>query len=125
MTRTTGLRPLASFVLIAGACTLLAPGQPGRSDEPAKLQLLFLGYNGHHRPELFAKLLEPALAKEGIAITYSDNVASLTPQKLATLDAVAIFRDSGDLPPAEEAALVSFVENGKGLVAIHCASHCF
>ncbi len=36
-----------------------------------------------------------------------------------------VYRDFGDLPPASEDALVSFVESGKGLVAVHCASHCF
>ncbi len=36
-----------------------------------------------------------------------------------------IFRDSGDLPPENEAAILAFVEAGKGLVAVHCASHCF
>ena len=36
-----------------------------------------------------------------------------------------IFRDSGDLPAESEAALLSIIDGGKGLVAVHCASHCF
>ena len=36
-----------------------------------------------------------------------------------------IFRDHGDLPPKAETALLDFVEGGKGLFALHCASNCF
>jgi putative membrane-bound dehydrogenase-like protein len=93
--------------------------------EPARLSVLLLGDKGHHNPAEFAKLLTPVFAKDGIDVTYTDNVEDLTPETLAKVDAVAIFRDSGDLPAKSESALVDFVEGGKGLVAIHCASHCF
>jgi type 1 glutamine amidotransferase len=65
------------------------------------------------------------MAKVGIRLKYTDDVAALTAENLANYDALAIFRDSGDLPPKQEAALVEFIQGGKGLVAIHCASHCF
>jgi putative membrane-bound dehydrogenase-like protein len=104
---------------------LLLCAAPLPAAEPAPLSVLLLGDRGHHRPAEFAKVLTPALAKEGIRIDYTDDVADLTAARLAEYDALAIFRDSGDLPPAQEAALLDFVESGKGLVAIHCASHCF
>ncbi len=93
--------------------------------QPARLRVLLLGDTGHHRPADFAKILTPALAKAGIDVAYTKDVADLNPANLAKYDAVAIFRDSGDLPVKQEAALLDFVEGGKGLVAIHCASHCF
>ena len=49
----------------------------------------------------------------------------MTPERLAKCDALLIFRDHGDLPPKPEAALMDFVEGGKGLFALHCASNCF
>jgi putative membrane-bound dehydrogenase-like protein len=104
---------------------LMVAAKPGQPADPAPLSVLMLGDTGHHRPVDFAKILTRALAKSGIRIDYTANVADLTTARLAGYDALAIFRDSGDLPPTAEAALVDFVEGGKGLVAIHCASHCF
>jgi putative membrane-bound dehydrogenase-like protein len=93
--------------------------------EPAKLSVLLLGDDGHHRPAELAKILTPPLAERSIQIDFTKDVEALTPTRLARYDAVAIFRDSGDLPAKQEAALLEFIEGGKGLVAIHCASHCF
>jgi putative membrane-bound dehydrogenase-like protein len=90
-----------------------------------RLAVLFLGDQGHHRPAVMHDLAARALSKDQIDLAYTDNVADLTADKLSKYDAVLIFRDSGDLPPDNEAALLAFVEGGKGLVAVHCASHCF
>src|SRR6266851_10085080 len=108
-------------------CVLTAIALPltATAAEPATLSVLLLGDKGHHNPAEFAKLLTPVFAKAGIDVTYTDKVDDLTSEALAKYDAVAIFRDSGDLPAKPEAALFDFVEGGKGLVAIHCASHCF
>jgi putative membrane-bound dehydrogenase-like protein len=104
---------------------LLLAGSPLRGAEPARLSVLLLGDDGHHRPAEMAKVLAPALARFGIQVEFTKDVEALTPATLAKYDAVAIYRDSGDLPPKQEAALLEFIESGKGLVAIHCASHCF
>ena len=84
-----------------------------------------LGDDGHHRPADLAKLITPVLAKDGIDVAYTEDVEALTPERLAKCDALLIFRDHGDLPPKPEAALMDFVEGGKGLFALHCASNCF
>ena len=42
-----------------------------------------------------------------------------------TSTALLIFRDSGELPHEAETALLDFVNGGRGLVAVHCASHTF
>jgi putative membrane-bound dehydrogenase-like protein len=104
---------------------VLLVAAPLPAAEPAPLSVLLLGDHGHHRPADFAKILTPALAKANIRVDYTDDVADLTRERLAKYDAVAIFRDSGDLPPKNEAALLEYLESGKGLVPIHCASHCF
>ncbi len=93
--------------------------------EPARLKVLMLGDDGHHRPADLAKLITPILAKDGIDVSYTQDVEALTPERLAKCDALLIFRDHGDLPPKPEAALMDFVEGGKGLFALHCASNCF
>jgi putative membrane-bound dehydrogenase-like protein len=120
--RTNWIGRLVGMVIVTAG---FLSGFPARAAEPARISVLLLGDKGHHRPAEFAKLLTPIFAKDGIDVTYTDDVEKLTPTNLAKHDAVAIFRDSGDLPAKPEAALVEFVEGGKGLVAIHCASHCF
>ena len=122
LTRSEGMRGLALACLLLGL--LLFPLRP-HAEESARLSLLLLGDRGHHRPAEFARVLTPVLEKAGIAVTYTDRVEDLNPGNLAKYDALAIYRDSGDLPAREESALLEFIESGKGLVAIHCASHCF
>ncbi|HVU86896.1 MAG TPA: PVC-type heme-binding CxxCH protein [Pirellulales bacterium] len=107
---------LASLYVAAVAATTAADD---------RLSVLFLGDQGHHRPAAMHELAAQALGKEAIDLTYTGDVATLTAERLAKYDALLIFRDSGDLPAENEAALLSFVEAGKGLVAVHCASHCF
>jgi putative membrane-bound dehydrogenase-like protein len=119
--RLRSLLKVCSAVLLAGTLA----SSTSRGAESAKLSVLMLGDHGHHRPAELARLLTPILGKAGIAVTYTPAVAALTPARLARYDVVLIFRDSGDLPADNEAALLQFVEGGKGLVAVHCASHCF
>ncbi len=113
---------VAAAVLTAA----LAAAAPAVGEEPAKLSVLMLGDDGHHRPADLAKIITPVLAKDDIDVEYTEDVdAALTPERLAKCDALLIFRDHGDLPPKAEAALLDFVEGGKGLFALHCASNCF
>jgi putative membrane-bound dehydrogenase-like protein len=111
------LAALAAVLLPALAC----------ADEPkaAPVKALLLGDLGHHRPAEMARIITPPLAKLGVEVEYTRDVDDLNAEKLAKYDVLMIFRDSGDLPPKAEVALIDFVEGGKGLVAIHCASHCF
>ena len=95
----------------------------GAADVPVRV--LMLGDHGHHRPEQLAKVLEPALAPEAIAVTYTDDVAALNPENLAAYDCLLFYLNTTDLPPKNEKALLDFVEGGKGLVALHLASAAF
>jgi putative membrane-bound dehydrogenase-like protein len=112
-----------SRLVLAIAFSLLTLASAARAEEP--LRMLFLGDDGHHRPPTMFELARPALAAAGIEAEYSADAAALNADKLSNVDCVLIFRDSGDLSAHQEAALVKFVESGHGLVAVHCASHCF
>ena len=114
-------------VIVAAAvlAAALAAARPALGEQP-KLSVLMLGDDGHHRPADLAKMISPVLATDGVAVDYTEDVdAALTPERLAKYDALLIFRDHGDLPPKAETALLDFVEGGKGLFALHCASNCF
>ncbi|HEV2972968.1 MAG TPA: PVC-type heme-binding CxxCH protein [Pirellulales bacterium] len=118
------LLTFASLVSIAGP-TLVA-AETSAAAAPARIKVLLLGdRTGHHRPEELAKILMPALEKMGIDIRFTQEIRDVNADNLAKFDCLAIYGDSGNLPADAETALVNFVEGGKGLVAIHCASHIF
>jgi putative membrane-bound dehydrogenase-like protein len=89
------------------------------------LRVLFLGDDGHHRPADRFKQLQPVLAKKGIELEYTDKLADLNSARLAGYDALAIYANHTRITPEQEKAMVDFVEQGGGLVPLHCASFCF
>jgi len=93
--------------------------------KPDKLNVLFLGDNGHHQPPLRFRQIQPVLAARGIELTYSDRLEDLNPRTLAAYDALAIFANHTKIAPEQEQAILDYVASGKGLVPLHCASYCF
>ena len=90
---------------------------------PDDLRVLFLGDRGHHRPADRAKQLVPVLAERGIAITYTENPDDLL--RLAGYHALLVYANIDAITPAQEQALLAYVEGGGGYVPVHCASFCF
>lgn len=108
--------------LVALACGA-ACGLAVAADAPIKV--LFLGDKGHHVPaERFAQL-EPVLTPRGIELVYTERLEDLTPENLATYDALAVYANIGSMSAAQEGAVLDYVRGGKGLVPLHCASFCF
>lgn len=95
------------------------------AEAPSSVRVLMLGDHGHHRPDALAKVLTPVLAAQQIGVTYTDDVASLNAHNLNEYDCLLLYLNTTELPPANETALIDFVEQGKGLVAVHCASAAF
>ena len=108
---------LAAFVLLSPLAAV--------ADETGRLEVLFLGDTGHHKPsERFFQAL-PALHPKGINLTYTDKLSDINPANLAKYDALAIYANWPKITPAAEKAMIDYVQGGKGLVPIHCASFCF
>jgi len=101
--------------------------QQNTADKPApsKLNVLMLGDDSHHRPAVMHRVVGEALKKQEIDLTYTTDVRDLNAQNLKLYDCVLVYRDTGDLPTENETALLGWIESGRGLVAVHCASHCF
>ncbi len=110
--------------LLALTLTLLTTTLPAAGAE-RPIKILFLGDEGHHQPLLRFRQLQPVLAGRGIDLSYTDRVDSLNAGTLAGYDALLIYANIAAITPAQERALLAYVEDGKGLVAIHCASYCF
>ncbi|HEY8550973.1 MAG TPA: PVC-type heme-binding CxxCH protein, partial [Vicinamibacterales bacterium] len=118
--------PLAVVLFVAGS----GPGVPRAQEatpEPRPIRVLFLGHDSQHHPSgTLMPLLARPYARRGIQITYVTTPAeALDPKRLAHYDALMIYANHETLTPEQEQALISFVEGGKGLVAIHCASAMF
>ncbi len=86
---------------------------------------LFLGDNDIHKPAERFAILEPVMEDRGIELIYTDQLSDLNPTNLEGFDNLLIYANHTRITPEQESALLGFVENGGGLVAVHCASFCF
>ncbi len=110
------------------------PSRPPRSTaarrpsrEGRALKVLFLGHTSTHHPSMaLMPILAAPLARKGIQLTHvASPDEALRPEVLAHYDALMIYANHKTLTAAQEQALVSFVEDGKGLIALHSASAMF
>jgi putative membrane-bound dehydrogenase-like protein len=113
---------LVTLLLLYCGCFFF---RASRAEGPGELRVLFLGDDGHHKPEDRFKQLRPILEKKNIDLVYSGDLRDLNPAKLAGFDALLIYANYTRIEPGQEAALLDFVRQGGGFVPIHCASYCF
>ena len=116
---------------VPGGGRVQAPST-GRSAATAEIgrpiRVLFLGMDQErpHNPAKMFPYLAAPLARRGIQLTYvADQAQALNPDKLKYYDVLMIYGNQTNLTPAQETALLGFVEGGKGLVALHSASAMF
>jgi uncharacterized protein len=110
---------LATFAL------LLALTPLGHAAALPHIEVLFLGDKGHHKPAARAAELVPALAEKGIAVEYTDDINVLNAERLSQYDALILYANYDEISPAQESALLHYVEGGGAFVPLHCASYCF
>ena len=92
---------------------------------PQRLRVLFLGDNGHHRPTQRAQQILPALARNGIDLFYTDDLDDLNDSELDRYQALVLYNNHLIVGDAQLASLMRFVNDGGGLVVLHCASASF
>ncbi len=114
-----------SLLLLTVVFGLIGRPTAAQEDPRPNLNVLFLGDNGHHQPRLRFVMLEPVMAKRGIALTYTDKLTDLNDDNLAKFDAVLLYANIDAIDPAAETALLKYVNSGGGFVPLHCASYCF
>jgi putative membrane-bound dehydrogenase-like protein len=108
----------------SGASATLASLVPVQQS-PQRLRVLFLGDNGHHRPTQRAQQLLPALARNGIDLFYTDDLSDLNDTELDRYQALVLYNNHLNVGDAQLASLMRFVNDGGGLVVLHCASASF
>ncbi len=69
--------------------------------KPRRLEVLFLGDNGAHRPIEFVSFLMEAMGNKGINFTYTDKATCLNPKTLGKYDALLIYGDSLTFSPSQ------------------------
>src|SRR5690242_3505035 len=108
----------------AKAGTKAAAPAAARSTGPRRLEILLLGNEApgiEHSTQKATALFVPALAREGINVSWTHNVADLNAANLAKYDTLMVYGTFPSITPAEAAALTTWIDSGKGLVAIHSA----
>ncbi len=119
-------RLLLSLSLILPGIITFHAAASASADQPRRIKVLLLGDNGHHQPAARAQQLIPVMFRRGIDVIYTDNIAvALSAETLRDYDCLAVFANIDAITPAQEKALLDFVEGGKGFVPIHSASYCF
>ncbi|MBC8352649.1 MAG: ThuA domain-containing protein [Planctomycetes bacterium] len=93
--------------------------------DASELKLLFLGDNGHHVPTERFQQLEPVLKQRGIAMTYTEDMASLELDTLNQFHGLIVYANIDEIGPTQAAALLEYVASGKGFIPLHCATYCF
>ena len=93
---------------------------------PRRIEILFLGADtDEHSSQKATALFVPAMAREGINVSWTDDVSDLNTRNLAKYDTLMVYGNEQSITPAEEAAVTAYVTGGKGLIAIHSASDMF
>ncbi len=125
--------------LVALAAALLLVGEgtnPARADEkPVRVLFVLAGAGGHNVEVNTPPLLEAMDQVGGFKVTLLAppkgkpgdvaHLARLADVKRADYDVLVFYVVAGQLDPASEKAIQTFVEDGGGLVALHGASASF
>ena len=89
------------------------------------VKVLMLGDSGFHKPSSFYRTIEEPLKKSGIELKYTENLSDVNAVNLKGFSGILIFANIERITPEAEKALLEYVENGGGLIPVHCASFCF
>ncbi|QEC51242.1 putative membrane-bound dehydrogenase-like protein [Anseongella ginsenosidimutans] len=95
-------------------------------NSPRRAEVLFLGHKSeHHHSDKYAPWLAVRLFQDGINMTYTTSLDDLNEENLAKYDGLIIYANHDSISSSQESALKNFVEGGKGLIPLHCATGCF
>ena len=125
----TVLKGILGFVLLISVlvgCSTKTKNQIAADDQPRRIELLFLGHElEHHNSRAYFPILASALTKDGINITYTEDVQDLNAKNLDLYDGLIVYANHESINPSQEKALLNFVTEGNAFIPIHSASFCF
>jgi len=110
--------------LVLGVLALFAQEEPAKP-VPRRLEVLFFGDDGHHRPLDMYRIFKEVSGKRGINLTYEKRMDALTPENLSKYDVLLVFANHQEISAEQLDAVEGFVGQGGGFVPVHCGSACF
>lgn len=117
------MKGLTGFLFL---CCLILSGCASSDNSPRRAEVLFLGHKSeHHHSDKYAPWLAIRLFQDGINLTYTTSLDDLNEENLAKYDGLIIYANHDSISSSQESALKNFVEGGKGLIPLHCATGCF
>ncbi|EKJ98964.1 secreted glycosyl hydrolase [Rhodopirellula baltica SH28] len=116
---------LLAFAFFASWTFASAWHAESASADDQRLNVLFLGDNGHHQPKPRFDELRPVMQRNGIDLTYTDDMSMLSLDKLNQYDALVLYANIDEIAKPQADALLQYVEEGGGFVPLHCATYCF
>ena len=82
------------FLLVITSCS--------SSDQPRRLEILFLGHNSeHHNSAVYMPLLATHVAKKAINITYTEDPGDLNKEYLTLFDGLIIYANHDSIAPSQ------------------------
>lgn len=90
-----------------------------------RLEVLFLGDNGHHKPTARVPQLMTGLGPRGVNVTYTADADCLHDGTLKNYDALLLYANIDTITKEQEQGLLAYVHDGGAFLPIHCASFCF
>ena len=89
------------------------------ASEAKRLEVLFLGDNGHHRPAERIPQIMQGLGPRGINFTYTSDADCLHDGTLERFDALMIYANIGKITEAQEKGILDYVYEGGAFLPIH------
>lgn len=115
----------ATIMVVAALISCPFASAEDSAVEGSKVSVLMLGDSGFHKPSVFYRHLAGPLREQGIELRYTEELDEISPEGLAKYDGLMIFANIERITPEAESALLDFVNQGGGLIPVHCASFCF
>jgi putative membrane-bound dehydrogenase-like protein len=104
---------------IAALLVIHGPLAAAPAAQPERLKVLFLGDSGKTEAAQKMTDLTTRMLDRNIEVFYSEDPNILLSTTLPGYHAILVYGDHKELGAAQEAAMVKFVESGRGLLAVH------
>ncbi len=112
-------------IALLTACTSVKTEEVAET-KPRRIEMLFLGHaQEHHNSRAYFPMLASALTKDGINISYTEDVNDLNANNLSRYDGLIVYANHESINPSQEKALMNFVSDGHAFIPLHSASFCF
>lgn len=117
------VKPLVTMMRLLVLSLFLLLPVIGNEAPARRVEVLFLGDDGHHKPLERYRVLKQALAPRGYNLSWVEDLREIRREKLELYDVVIVYANhEKDVVPAD---LLEWVKAGGGLVALHSACGCF